>query len=131
MSKAAFRAVVLDLYDTLVKWEANRLPKMQCRGRSFPSTIPLLMPRLSQALDGATSLDDWLGHYFAVIEEIVAQRNRYGVEVTCHERFARTLLQVQLREGEQVEALAEELARINMGNVRRVTFAPPERVEAV
>jgi FMN phosphatase YigB (HAD superfamily) len=131
MAKAAFRAVVLDLYDTLVKWDPKRLPKMDWRGRSFPSTIPLLIPRISQALDGATSLDDWLAHYFAVIEEIVAQRNRDGVEVTCNERFERTLSQVQLREGEQVEALAEELARIHMGNVRRVTFAPPERVAAV
>jgi HAD superfamily hydrolase (TIGR01549 family) len=131
MPKAAFKAVVLDLYDTLVKWDPNRLPKMKWRGRSFPSTMPLLKQRLSRALDGAAAFDDWLGHYFAVIEEIAAERKRNGTEVTCAERFERALSRVQLGAGERVKILAQELARIHMENVRRVTFAPPERVEAV
>jgi len=131
MPKAAFKAVVLDLYDTLVKWDPSRLPRMEWRGRSFSSTIPLLKRRLSRALDGPASLDDWVGHYFAVTEEIGAERNRHGIEVTCAERFERALSRVQLRAGERVDSLAQELVRIHMQNVRRVTFAPPERAEAV
>jgi len=29
MAESEFKAIVLDLFDTLVKWESNRLPLMQ------------------------------------------------------------------------------------------------------
>ncbi len=132
MPAAEFQAIVLDLYDTLVKWEPNRLPEMDWQGRKFRSTIPLLIPRLRQALDGESTLDDCIAAYLAVTEEIMAQRHHdEPLEVTCNERFVRALARIKLRSGESIPGLAEELTRTHMANVRRVTFAPPERVDAV
>ena len=40
MAKHRFKAVVLDLFDTLVKWEPNRLPLMELRGQQVRTTMP-------------------------------------------------------------------------------------------
>jgi hypothetical protein len=45
-----FSAVFLDLFDTIVKWDPNRLPVMEIAGRSVHSTFPWLIPILAAEL---------------------------------------------------------------------------------
>jgi FMN phosphatase YigB (HAD superfamily) len=131
MAERRFKAVVLDLFDTLVRWEPERLPTLEWRGRSVRSTMPWLLPRIREALDGNFDLDAFLEAYYAVIEEINAQRERGLIEITCHERFVRTLGRLGLPEGENLDSAARDLRRIHMAGVRSVTSAPPEYVAAV
>lgn len=131
MAERRFKAVVLDLFDTLVRWEPERLPTLEWRGRSVRSTMPWLLPRIREALDGNFDLDAFLEAYYAVIEEINAQRERGLIEITCHERFVRTLGRLGLPEGEELDSAARDLRRIHMAGVRSVTSAPPEYVAAV
>lgn len=65
------------------------------------------------------------------MEEITLERERDGVEITCEERFARTLARLSTLPPEEVGELARELTRIHMNQVRAVTIAPKERVEAL
>jgi FMN phosphatase YigB (HAD superfamily) len=131
MAERRFKAVVLDLFDTLVRWEPARLPTLEWRGRSLRSTMPWLLPRIREALDGNFDLDTFLETYHAVIEEITAERERSLIEITCHERFARTLGRLGLPEGEERHGAARDLTRIHMAGVRSITSAPPEYVAAV
>jgi FMN phosphatase YigB (HAD superfamily) len=131
MAERRFKAVVLDLFDTLVRWEPARLPTLEWRGRSIRSTMPCLLPRIREALDGNFDLDAFLEAYHAVIEEITAERERALIEITCHERFTRTLGRLGLPEGEERHGVARDLTRIHMAGVRSVTYAPPEYVAAV
>ncbi len=131
MAERGFKAVVLDLFDTLVRWEPERLPMLEWRGRSIRGTIPWLTPRLREALDPNFDLDAFVETYHAVIAEITAQREDGSIEITCHERFARTLGRLGLPEGEEVAGVAHDLSRIHMAGVRSVTAAPPEYVAAV
>jgi FMN phosphatase YigB (HAD superfamily) len=132
MAKADFNAVVFDLFDTIVKWEPERLPLMEVDGRKIHTTIPWVFPRLEQRLGATFDRDRFIQVYHGVVDEIMAERELYGIEITCAERFVRTLSRLAPALGDQARAtFSEELTRIHMNGVRRVTWAPAARVAAV
>lgn len=126
-----FRAIVVDLFDTLVRWEPERLPLMEINGRAFRSTMPWIFPRLQQRLGAAFDQDGFINTYTGVMEEITLERQRDGIEITCWERFARTLAKINSVPSGEAGSLAEELTRIHMNQVRAVTTAPAPRVETI
>jgi len=125
------KAVVLDLFDTLVKWEPERLPLFTWRERTAHSTIPWVLPALREGMGEGFALEDFLTVYHEVVEEIGAEREREGIEITCHERFERTLARLGRPEPDARRAFARHLTRVHMRGVREVTYAPPERSHAV
>src|SRR5262249_15740179 len=68
------KAVVLDLFDTLVKWTPHRLPQMEIRGKRVHTTIPWLVPDLERSLGDAFRLDRFIEAYTAVLNEIEVER---------------------------------------------------------
>jgi HAD superfamily hydrolase (TIGR01549 family) len=126
-----FKAIAIDLFNTLVKWEPGRLPTYQWQGREIGSTIPLLLPHLREAFEQWDHDDVYVELYHAVTMEIAAERERHGIEVTCHERFLRTLERVELPTQWALVELAEMLTRIHMKAVREVTSTPARNAAAV
>jgi len=126
-----FKAIVLDLFDTLVNWDPDGLPLMHWKGRDIHSTIPWILPKVAEALGAKYDLEVFMTAYSAVYEEINHERERAGIEITCFERFERTLQRLGVEDGPTLEALAEELTRIHMRGVRSVTSAPSARKNAV
>ena len=131
MINREFRAIVVDLFDTLVKWEPERLPLMEINGRAMRSTMPWIFPKLQQRLGSTFDLSGFIDIYTGVLDEITLERERDGIEITCQERFARTLARVSAVPSDEAEEFAEELTRIHMNQVRAVTTAPSQRVEAI
>ena len=130
MDERAFRAVVLDLFDTLVKWSPHRLPQMEIRGKRVHTTIPWLVPDLEEGLGAAFRLDEFLEAYTGVLKEIEAERVARGVEITCLERFRRTVERLDGAPG-KVDRLAEQLTRKHMAAVRSLTAAPADYAAVV
>lgn len=131
MAKADFKAVVLDLFDTLVKWEPDRLPLMEVDGRQVRTTMPWIFPKLTELFGQDFERAHFIRVYSTVTEEIMVERERDGTEITCHERFYRTLIRLDLAQDGHATVLAEELTRVHMSAVRNVTWAPEARVAAV
>jgi len=132
MAKADFKAVVFDLFDTIVKWEPERLPLMEVGGRRIHTTIPWVFPMLEERLGAGFDRDRFVEVYHGVIDEIIAERELHGIEISCTERFVRTLERlVPEVDGVTRLTFAEELTRVHMDGVRRVTWAPAPRVAAV
>jgi HAD superfamily hydrolase (TIGR01549 family) len=131
MADLAFKAVVLDLFDTLVKWEPERLPSMELQGRQVRTTMPWVFPKMIELFGAAFTQDRFIEIYSAVTDEIMFERERDGIEITCHERFLRTLQRLELAAIGDAPRLAEELTRVHMTAVRSVTWAPAIRVAAV
>jgi HAD superfamily hydrolase (TIGR01549 family) len=125
-----YKAVVLDLFDTLVTWNPNLLPMVQWRGREFRSTTPILFPILEAELGAGFDRERFMDAHSKVYEEIFAERTRDEIEITCHQRFTRTLTRLGL-EDSHAGRLAEHLRREHMKRVREVTRAPAARLEAV
>jgi putative hydrolase of the HAD superfamily len=125
------KAVVLDLFDTLVTWEPASLPLIEWQGREVRSTLPWLFPKLEELFGADFDRAAFLEVHRAVLGEIGSERERDGIEITCHERFVRALSRLGLEPPKRLEAAAEALVRIHMGGVRSVTSASPRRVDAV
>jgi HAD superfamily hydrolase (TIGR01549 family) len=126
-----YKAVVIDLFDTLVTWNPDGLPLMQFRGREIRSTTPLLYPALETALGERFDREKFSEAHASVYAEIFAERTgSNAIEITCLERFSRTLKMLDVDEG-LAAPLAENLRRIHMERVREVTKAPAARIDAM
>ncbi len=131
MAERRYKAVVIDLFDTLVTWNPDGLPLMQFRGREIRSTTPLLYPALETALGERFDREKFSEAHASVYAEIFTERAKPdALEITCLERFSRTLKILDVDEP-QAMPLAEDLRRIHMGRVREVTKAPPARIDAM
>jgi len=131
VDKGDIKAVVFDLFDTLVKWEPDRLPLLHWRERSTHSTLPWILPSLQERMGSRFELETFLTVYHDVIDEINAEREREGIEITCQQRFDRTLERLGYSDPTERDLLAFHVTRVHMDGVRKVTFAPPERSHAV
>ena len=131
MAERRYKAVVIDLFDTLVTWNPDGLPLMQFRGREIRSTTPLLYQTLETALGKRFDREKFSEAHASVYSEIFNARAQHdAVEITCLERFARTLKMLEVDE-RIAGPLAEDLRRIHMARVREVTKAPPARIDAM
>ena len=131
MAEHRYKAVVIDLFDTLVNWNLEAIPLMQWRGREIRSTTPLLFSALESALGGRFDRDAFAEAHASVYGEIFAARAKADpIEITCLERFSRTLKLLGVEE-ELAAPLAESLRQIHMGRVREVTSAPAPRIDAM
>ncbi|HJU12753.1 MAG TPA: hypothetical protein VJ728_17860, partial [Candidatus Binataceae bacterium] len=63
MMNREFRAIVVDLFDTLVRWEPERLPLMEINGLATRSTMPWIFPKLKERLGPAFDQDGFIGIY--------------------------------------------------------------------
>jgi HAD superfamily hydrolase (TIGR01549 family) len=131
VAKAAFKALVLDLFDTIVKWEPERLPVMELGGRQTHTTLPWVFPPLAERLGANFDRDRFINVYHEVVDEISVERERDGTEITCAERFERTLERFVPDLVADRHEFAEHLTRVHMDGVRAVTWAPATRVAAV
>ena len=92
MAEHRYKAVVIDLFDTLVTWNPDGLPLMQFRGREIRSTTPLLYDTLETALGKGFDREKFSEAHASVYSEIFTERSKHdALEITCLERFARTL----------------------------------------
>jgi HAD superfamily hydrolase (TIGR01549 family) len=126
-----YKAVVIDLFDTLVTWNPDGLPLMQFRGREIRTTTPLLWDTLEATLGKRFDRESFSEAHAAAYADIFAERSKHdAMEITCLERFQRTLKALGVEE--LVAApLAEKLRKIHMARVREVTKAPPARIDAM
>ena len=92
MAEHRYKAVVIDLFDTLVTWNPDALPVMQFRGREIRSTTPLLYAALETALGERFNREKFSEAHASVYTDIFSERAKAdALEITCRERFARTL----------------------------------------
>ena len=112
MAEHRFKAVVIDLFDTLVTWNPEGLPLMQFRGREIRSTTPLLYSTLEAALGKHFDREKFSEAHASVYSDIFSERARAdALEITCLERFARTLKILNVDESIAVP-LAEDLESV-------------------
>src|SRR5579875_2543140 len=129
MKPTLVKAIVLDLFDTLVKWEPSRLPQFVWQGKPGHSTMPLLLSHLRQVVPDWNYDDAWMDAYNEVMLEIAAERTSRGIEVTCLERFSRAVSRLPL--SAPAAPLAVALREVHMAAVRQATSAPPVNIAAV
>jgi HAD superfamily hydrolase (TIGR01549 family) len=83
------RAIVFDLFDTLVDLSMDGLPRVRVREHEFPSSLGALHDVASAVVD--MSLEDFADTVFALDKTLRAERYDQGRELPTLERFERLM----------------------------------------
>ncbi|HEY8119918.1 MAG TPA: HAD family hydrolase [Myxococcota bacterium] len=102
------RAVVFDLFDTLVDLDMEGLPLVRVNGRSFPSTAGVLHAELAR--HAPVSLEEFAAAQRIVDQEVRAPRYEAGRELPTRERFDLVLAGL----GVEHPDLADRLTALHM-----------------
>src|SRR5512139_3604954 len=106
------RAVVFDLFDTLVDLHMDRLPPVEIEGKRYPSTAGHLHALVRERAE--VSWEDFGKALYAVEREVRAPRAEQGRELPTLERMEEILRRLGLRDA----ALAERLTATHMELLR-------------
>ncbi len=120
------RAVLFDLFDTLVDLSMDGLPRVEIRGRSVPSTAGALYEVI--AVRGNVDFEDFLSVLIDVDRELREARHARGLELPTRERFEAVLDRL----GIDAPELPGVLTETHMGMIRGQVSVPEhhERVLA-
>jgi FMN phosphatase YigB (HAD superfamily) len=116
------RAVVFDLFDTLVDLHMDRLPPVEIDGRRFPSTAGRLHALVCERAE--VSWQDFAQALYAVEREVRAPRAEEGRELPTLERMEEILRRLGLSDA----ALAERLTGAHMDLLREQVTTHPHHV---
>lgn len=94
MPHSRYRAVLFDLCDTLVHFDAERLPLVEIDNQPTRTTAQAIYHAIGPT--PAVTFDAFFACLKAVTAEIAAQRDRDHREVTSQERFRRVLQRLGL-----------------------------------
>ncbi|HYL80576.1 MAG TPA: HAD family hydrolase, partial [Candidatus Acidoferrum sp.] len=101
-----YQAVLLDMFDTLVNFNNQRLPLVQIDGQEVRSTSPYVYEVLKPVCTGV-SLADFYKAFVGAFRDAEEIRNRDQREVTAHERFRMFFQRLDLPDGPDVARLID------------------------
>jgi HAD superfamily hydrolase (TIGR01493 family) len=119
------RAVVFDLFDTLVDLHMDRLPQVEIDGRRFPSTAGRLHALVVER--APVTWEDFTKALYAVEREVRAPRAEAGRELPTLERMHELLRRLGLVD----DALAGRLTDVHMALLRDQVTPHPHHVEVL
>ena len=119
-----YRGVLLDLFGTLVHFDAERLPTLELDGRLVRTTVGGLAGIVAEVVPGTTP-ERFARSLFAVSEEMARARAEDHIEVPSRERFRRTLERVGCADDRLAEA-AVYLSRAHLAHIAAATVFPTE-----
>src|SRR5690242_14868792 len=120
----AYRGVLLDLFGTLVHFDARRLPELEVDGDRMRTTVGALGALLAECVPGVTPVEFWRV-LLAVSEEMARARTEQLLELPSRERFRRALERVGCADARLAEA-AVTLSRAHMAAIVAATVFPAD-----
>ena len=117
------RAIVFDLFDTLVDLFFERIPRVDWRGRAVPSTAIALHAAVSERAE--ISFDDFGEALAAVDEGFRESHYAKGRELPTEERFTAVVRRLGLEDPD----LPEVLTSIHMGILREQVEVPAHHAD--
>ncbi len=123
------RAIIFDLFGTLVDFDFSRLPLRELKGRKLPVTIEGLDELLEALPCERRTVEDFYDAVSTVSRDIADEISRSHEEVSSVVRFSRALEALGVEHG--VETTAGELVRRHMAGLASTVYRPAGRREVV
>ena len=121
----AIRAVIFDLFDTLVDLHMERAPRGEFDGHPIPATAGDLHAAVRERSE--VSYEDFARALVEVDSEFVRSRYAQGLELPTLERFAALVERLDLTEPE----LPEVLTAVHMNRLRALVAVPDHHGRAL
>jgi FMN phosphatase YigB (HAD superfamily) len=129
VSAAPYRAVLFDLFGTLVVFDWSVVPEIVVDGRTLRSTIGRWASLFEARVPGV-GVEPFVRALFEVSVELDRERVALAVEHPSRERFRRALERVGV-ESDGAAAVAPLLARAHMAVLADATRCPPEHTRVL
>jgi len=128
-TRPPYRAVVFDLFGTLVEFDPGRLPTLTVDGATVPSTVPRYAERLRHYVPHLRA-EEFAVALRTASHEIRSAGGDSLVETPSRERFRRALARVACPD-EQLDEAAAVLSRSHHEAIAAATVFPPAHREVL
>lgn len=126
----AKRAVLFDLFNTLTRYEPERIPLVRVRGKERRTTLGVVHRRY-RLLGGRADFEPFVDAAFRSYQETRVEAKRDLREISCWDRFRRTLEGLGDDPGPRSGGLALELVNEHMALVIGSATVPASHLEVV
>jgi FMN phosphatase YigB (HAD superfamily) len=123
-----YRAVLFDMFDTLVRFDRRRLPRFRVGERDVWSSVVLLHPVLEAAIPGLT-LETFYAAFLWSYQEAERRRAADHREITAADRFALLYEHLGVDPSTVSTGVTQELLRIHMACLAGAAVAMPGQAE--
>lgn len=123
-----YRAVLFDMFDTLVRFNRDRLPTLEVNGREVRSSVACLFPVAAAALPGVT-VDAFYDAFLASYRDAERHREVDHREIPAPERFAFCYARLGIDPTRVPPGLTERLIGLHMACLAEVAEPLPGRPE--
>jgi HAD superfamily hydrolase (TIGR01549 family) len=120
-----FRAVIFDLFDTLVDLHYEHIPREQYAGKTIPTTARALHAAVAERAD--VDFETFLAAALAVDEATRSSHFARDLELPTEERFSAVVERLGLVDTE----LPDIMTAIHMGAIRQHTAVPAHHAEVL
>jgi HAD superfamily hydrolase (TIGR01549 family) len=120
-----YKALFIDLCDTLVPFNNQRIPEVKLGGVAVRSTSPVVYEVFSRRRADVT-FETFHRCFSDCYDEIMAIREREQVEIPSPERFRRVLDRLKVPRDNGFEALVEEIVSTHMTQMQKCLETAPE-----
>lgn len=120
---ATYRAVIFDMFDTLVNFKNVHLPLIQVNGREVRSTSPFVYEAL-KPLCAAIPFEQFFLAFIGTYRAAEEIRNREQREVTARERFRMLFERLNIADGPGISDLLEAGIAEHMRQLARAMEFP-------
>jgi FMN phosphatase YigB (HAD superfamily) len=121
-----FTTVLFDMFDTLVRLDRERLPRVRIKGREVASSVGEIFPAAAEGLPGV-SVEAFYDAFLASYRDAEERRGPDHREVTAFERFGFCYGRLGLDPGSIPQAFTEELIEIHSKCLASVAEPLPGR----
>ncbi len=123
-----YRAVLFDMFDTLVRFNRDRLPRLQLDGREVHSSVAWLYPVAAAALPGVT-VDAFYEAFLGAYRDAERRREVDHREIPAPERFGFCYARLGVDPSSVPSGLTERLIQLHMACLADVAEPLPGRPE--
>ena len=119
----SYDTVIFDLFNTVALWYPQRMPRYARDGEPRPSTLGLLIERLSELVP-ELSANEFVDAFETANMQLARERDATQREFPSRERFRRCLVQAGLADNAQTATVAENLSLLHMSVLREASAVP-------
>jgi FMN phosphatase YigB (HAD superfamily) len=123
-----YRAVLFDMFDTLVRFNRDRLPRLELDGRQVRSSVARLYPEAAAALPGVT-VDAFYEAFLGAYRDAEQRREVDHREIPAPERFQFCYARLGVDPARVPPGLTERLIQLHMACLADVAEPLPGRPE--
>ncbi|MHB8481395.1 MAG: HAD family hydrolase [Nitrospiria bacterium] len=118
-----YKAIIFDLFGTLIHFDETRLPALNFQGQEIHSTTPPLFEIASKIRNGYT-LESFHQSLREVSKRQRQEKTARLMEISCLTRMKALLSDLNFPETEQTNQLAKLMKNVHMGWLKKGVYLP-------